>query len=50
MRASVLGPNYGLISTASPIVGVAATKSDVRQILTVGGAGLVGRLNQGAGE
>jgi VIT1/CCC1 family predicted Fe2+/Mn2+ transporter len=51
LRAAVLGANDGLISTASLIVGVAASASDTRGILVAGTAGLVaGALSMAAGE
>lgn len=51
LRAAVLGANDGLISTASLIVGVAASASDTRAILVAGTAGLVaGALSMAAGE
>jgi vacuolar iron transporter family protein len=51
LRAAVLGANDGLISTASLIVGVAASASDTRGVLVAGTAGLVaGALSMAAGE
>jgi len=51
MRASVLGANDGIVSTASLIVGVAAANSSQSQILLTGIAGLVaGAMSMAAGE
>lgn len=51
LRASVLGANDGLISTASLIVGVAASGTDRSAILVAGVAGLVaGSMSMAAGE
>ena len=51
LRAAVLGANDGLISTASLIVGVAASSSDTKSILVAGTAGLVaGAMSMAAGE
>ena len=51
MRASVLGANDGIVSTASLIVGVAAANSNQSQILLTGIAGLVaGAMSMAAGE
>jgi VIT1/CCC1 family predicted Fe2+/Mn2+ transporter len=51
MRASVLGANDGILSTASLIVGVAAANSTQPQILLTGIAGLVaGAMSMAAGE
>ncbi|GAA0310697.1 VIT family protein [Sphingomonas oligophenolica] len=51
MRASVLGANDGIVSTASLIVGVAAANSSQAQILLTGIAGLVaGAMSMAAGE
>lgn len=51
LRAAVLGANDGLISTASIIVGVAASASSTGQILLAGAAGLAaGALSMAAGE
>lgn len=51
LRAAVLGANDGLISTASIIVGVAASASSTGQILLAGTAGLAaGALSMAAGE
>jgi len=51
MRASVLGANDGIVSTASLIVGVAAANASQSQILLTGIAGLVaGAMSMAAGE
>ena len=51
LRASVLGANDGILSTASLIVGVAAAKSSQSAILLTGIAGLVaGAMSMAAGE
>ena len=51
LRASVLGANDGLISTASLIIGVAASGTDRAAILVAGVAGLVaGAMSMAAGE
>ena len=51
LRASVLGANDGLISTASLIVGVAASGTGRADILVAGVAGLVaGSMSMAAGE
>lgn len=51
LRAAVLGANDGLISTASLIVGVAASPADKSAILLTGIAALVaGSLSMAAGE
>ena len=51
MRASVLGANDGIVSTASLMVGVAAANSSQAQILLTGIAGLVaGAMSMAAGE
>jgi len=51
LRASVLGANDGLISTASLIVGVAAAGSSTSAVLVSGVAGLLaGALSMAAGE
>ena len=41
LRAAVLGANDGIVSTASLIVGVAASGADARAILVAGSAALV---------
>lgn len=51
LRAAVLGANDGLLSTASIIVGVAASASSSGQIFTAGLAGLAaGAFSMAAGE
>jgi VIT1/CCC1 family predicted Fe2+/Mn2+ transporter len=51
LRAAVLGANDGLISTASLIVGVAASGTSRAAILVAGVAGLVaGAMSMAAGE
>ncbi len=51
LRATVLGANYGIASTASLIVGVAAANADQRGLLLTGMAGLVaGAMSMAAGE
>ena len=51
LRASVLGANDGLVSTASLIVGVAAASAGSSQVLVAGIAGLVaGAMSMAAGE
>lgn len=51
LRASVLGANDGIVSTASLIVGIAAAHSTHQQILVSGIAGLVaGAMSMAAGE
>ncbi len=51
LRASVLGANDGLVSTASLIVGVAAASAGSSQMLVAGVAGLVaGAMSMAAGE
>lgn len=51
LRASVLGANDGLISTASLIIGVAASGTGRPAILVAGVAGLVaGSMSMAAGE
>lgn len=51
MRAAVLGANDGAISTASLVVGVAASGASHGAILTAGVAGLVtGAMSMAAGE
>lgn len=51
LRAAVLGANDGVISTASLMVGVAATGSTSTAVLTAGVAGLVaGAMSMAAGE
>jgi vacuolar iron transporter family protein len=51
LRAAVLGANDGVISTASLMVGVAATGSQPAAVMTAGIAGLVaGAMSMAAGE
>lgn len=51
LRASVLGANDGIVSTASLVVGVAAAGTAQKEILIAGVAGLVaGALSMAAGE
>lgn len=51
LRASVLGANDGIVSTASLIIGVAAADASQQQILLAGIAGLVaGAMSMAAGE
>ena len=51
LRASVLGANDGIVSTASLIVGVAAAESSRSNVLVAGVAGLVaGAMSMAAGE
>ncbi|MCB1025017.1 MAG: VIT family protein [Acidobacteria bacterium] len=51
LRASVLGANDGILSTASLIVGVASSNVDHSAVLVAGMAGLVaGAMSMAAGE
>jgi len=51
LRAAVLGANDGIVSTASLILGVAATQESKAAILIAGVAGLVaGAMSMAAGE
>lgn len=51
LRASVLGANDGIVSTASLIVGIAAAAATKESILLTGMAGLVaGAMSMAAGE
>ncbi len=51
LRASVLGANDGIVSTASLVLGVAAAGADAKTILVAGVAGLVaGAMSMAAGE
>lgn len=51
LRAAVLGANDGIVSTASLVLGVAASGAAVAAIVTAGIAGLVaGALSMAAGE
>jgi vacuolar iron transporter family protein len=51
LRAAVLGANDGLISTASLVLGVAASGGEISAVLIAGTAGLIaGALSMAAGE
>jgi VIT1/CCC1 family predicted Fe2+/Mn2+ transporter len=51
LRAAVLGANDGIVSTASLVLGVAASGASAAAIVTAGTAGLVaGALSMAAGE
>jgi VIT1/CCC1 family predicted Fe2+/Mn2+ transporter len=51
LRAAVLGANDGIVSTASLVVGVAASNATHNSVLIAGVAGLVaGALSMAAGE
>lgn len=51
LRASVLGANDGIVSTASLVVGVAGATTDKSQILVAGLAGLfAGAMSMASGE
>src|SRR5678809_528198 len=51
LRAAVLGANDGIVSTASLVVGVAASNATHSAVLTAGVAGLVaGAMSMAAGE
>jgi VIT1/CCC1 family predicted Fe2+/Mn2+ transporter len=51
LRATVLGANDGIVSTASLVVGVAAAEATRQNVLVAGVAGLVaGALSMAAGE
>ncbi len=51
LRASVLGANDGIVSTASLIIGVASASTTHEHILIAGAAGLVaGAMSMAAGE
>jgi VIT1/CCC1 family predicted Fe2+/Mn2+ transporter len=51
LRAAVLGANDGIVSTASLVVGVAASGAENPAILVAGTAGLVaGAMSMAAGE
>ncbi|HEY0179793.1 MAG TPA: VIT1/CCC1 transporter family protein [Dokdonella sp.] len=51
LRAAVLGANDGIVSTASLVVGVAASGASTHGVLLAGAAGLVGgALSMAAGE
>jgi VIT1/CCC1 family predicted Fe2+/Mn2+ transporter len=51
LRAAVLGANDGIVSTASLVIGVAASNAGRSEVLVAGVAGLVaGALSMAAGE
>ena len=51
LRAAVLGANDGIVSTASLVIGVAASNASRAQVLLAGVAGLVaGAMSMAAGE
>jgi vacuolar iron transporter family protein len=51
LRASVLGANDGIVSTASLLMGVAASNAEPKALLLTGVAGLVaGAMSMAAGE
>lgn len=51
LRAAVLGANDGIVSTASLVLGVAATQTSRSNVLVAGVAGLVaGAMSMAAGE
>ena len=51
LRATVLGANDGIVSTASLVLGVAATHATHSNVLVAGVAGLVaGAMSMAAGE
>lgn len=51
LRAAVLGANDGIVSTASLVVGIAASQATQRAIIVAGVAGLVaGAMSMAAGE
>ena len=51
LRAAVLGANDGIVSTASLIIGVAASSAGRSEVLLAGAAGLVaGAMSMAAGE
>jgi VIT1/CCC1 family predicted Fe2+/Mn2+ transporter len=51
LRAAVLGANDGIVSTASLVIGVAASGADRNAVLVAGLAGLVaGAMSMAAGE
>jgi VIT1/CCC1 family predicted Fe2+/Mn2+ transporter len=51
LRAAVLGANDGIVSTASLLVGVAASQASTEQVFIAGVAGLVaGAMSMAAGE
>ncbi len=51
LRAAVLGANDGIVSTASLVVGIAATGASKSAVIVAGAAGLVaGAMSMAAGE
>lgn len=51
LRAAVMGANDGIVSTASLVLGVAASGATATAVLVAGGAGLVaGAMSMAAGE
>ena len=51
LRAAVLGANDGIVSTASLVIGVAASSSSPGAVMVAGVAGLVaGAMSMAAGE
>ncbi len=51
LRAAVLGANDGIVSTASLVIGIAASKAPPGQVMLAGVAGLVaGAMSMAAGE
>lgn len=51
LRAAVLGANDGIVSTASLLLGVAATRAEHQALMAAGVAGLVaGAMSMAAGE
>ena len=51
LRAAVLGANDGILSTASLLMGIAATQADTRELLIAGVAALTaGALSMATGE
>ena len=51
LRAAVLGANDGIVSTASLVLGVAATHAGASSVLVAGTAGLIaGAMSMAAGE
>jgi len=51
LRAAILGANDGIVSTASLVVGIAATGASRSEVIVAGAAGLVaGAMSMAAGE
>jgi VIT1/CCC1 family predicted Fe2+/Mn2+ transporter len=50
LRAAVLGANDGIVSTASLVVGVAASNASHQSVLIAGVAGLVAGPSMAAGS